>query len=502
MEELHADEISFDNVMLQAEPKSCRCPRCIRAFHDFLRKRYPTKEAVLRRFGLPEVDWIHVNEWDSSAQPDSLAALNDPVLQEWVRFRCESLANYTNDLHDYVKSLNPDVVVHLNIKGVYSFNRYWTNAVYHPLFANHVDMLAFDTGGYDARIDPFTGALVSQIRSYKMARRLNISCEDSMRDELRAAVHMAFGYQKPVAGCVGAPFGSGAHNVFTPIMEFFREYNQRYYTGTDNVADVAVLRNWPSMAYSINSAYVPATLMEQVLIQYKIPFDLLFEEQLDRIGRYGAVILAGQECVSNDQAETLLEYVRGGGSLVVAGNTGQYNQWRERRHSNPLLPARTEGKGRIVYIPEIIRADSRSSRTPLDNQEPEPSANLTRSQRMTPVQWVLPKNHREIYQAVVEALPKGLSITTEAPLTTVMELLNRPVTCETIAHFINFDRKNKLDPFHVTLHRQFPGRVKSVTCFSPDADDPIPLDFQESGESVIFTVPSMKLYSMIVVAHE
>ncbi len=56
----------------------------------------------------------------------SLAALNDPVLQEWVRFRCESLANYTNDLYDYVKSLNPDVVVHLNIKGLYSCNRYWS----------------------------------------------------------------------------------------------------------------------------------------------------------------------------------------------------------------------------------------------------------------------------------------------------------------------------------------------------------------------------------------
>jgi hypothetical protein len=344
--------------------------------------------------------------------------------------------------------------------------------------------------------------LVTQIRSFKMARRLGISCEDSMRNELGAAVHMAFGRQTTVAGYAGAPFGSGAHNVFTPLLEFFREYNQRYYTGTDNVADVAVLRNWPSMAYSINSAYVPATLMEQVLIQYKIPFDLLFEEQLDRIDRYGAVILAGQECVSNDQAETLLNYVRSGGALVIAGNTGQYNQWRERRRTNPLLPARTEGKGRIVYIPEIIRADSRASRTTTDDQDPEPGANLTRGQRMSPAQWVLPKNHREINQAVVEALPKGLSITTEAPLTTVMELLNRPATRETIAHFINFDRQNKLAPFPATLRKQFPGRVKYVTCFSPDADDPLTLSFQESGESVTFTVPSTRLYSMIVVAQE
>ena len=32
-----------------------------------------------------------------------------------------------------VKALDPKVAVLFNIKGVYSFNRYWTNAVYQPL---------------------------------------------------------------------------------------------------------------------------------------------------------------------------------------------------------------------------------------------------------------------------------------------------------------------------------------------------------------------------------
>lgn len=494
VEDLRADEIIFDNVMLQDEPKSCRCPRCMEAFRNFLQERYPTKDAVKRRFGLPDVDCIRVNEWSSPEQPKVFSALNDPVLQEWVRFRCESHANNYNELSDYIKSLNPNVAVHLNIKGLYSFNRYWTNAVYHPLFANHVDIMTFDTGGYDAGINPKTGALVSQIRSYKMARRLGIRCSEILRNDLLAAVHMAFSYQNPVGGQVGMPFGSGAHRFNTPVMEFFREYNDRYYTGVDNVADVAVLRNWPSMAYSINAAYFPATLMEQVLIQYKIPFDLLFEEQLDRIDRYDAVILAGQECVSDEQVELLLQYVRNGGSLILACNTGEYNQWRERRRTNPLPPARAEGKGRIIYIPEIIPADSLDSGVS--------GTGLARNRIMSTAEWVLPENHRQISQTIVDALPKGLSITTEAPLTTVMELFNRPATRESIVHFVNFDRQNKLEPFRVTMRKQFPGRVRSVSCFSPDADDPVALDFRESDESVIFTVPSTRLYSMIVVAHE
>src|ERR1019366_1725052 len=101
--------------------------------------------------------------------------------------------------------------------------------------------------------------------------------------------------------------------------------------GVDNVADIAVLRTWASMAYSISAAYVPTTLLEQVLIQYKLPWDLLFEEQLDRIGRYGAVVLAGQECISDAQVAALLAYVRGGGTLVLAGNSGQFDEWRGGR---------------------------------------------------------------------------------------------------------------------------------------------------------------------------
>jgi hypothetical protein len=494
IEEVKADEIAFDNVMLQPEPKSCRCPRCIRAFRDFLRKQYPTEAAVRRRFGLPNVDWIEVNEWESAAQADGLTVLNDPVLQEWVRFRCESLANYANDLRDYVKSLNPDVVAYFNIKGVYSFNRYWANAVYHPLY--RLDMLSFDTGGYDARIDSNTGALVSQIRSYKAARNIKAGCDEPMADETRAAVHMAFDYQPTVKSYPGAPWASGANGVFTGYQEFFRHYNQRYYTGTEEVHDVAVIRNWPSMAYSINATYAPATLMEQVLIQHHVPFDLLFDEQVKDLGRYAAVILAGQECVSNAQVQQLLDYVRKGGTLILTGNAGQYNEWRERRRTNPLLPARAEGKGRIVYIPQIIRGDARPARTADADLDPEPGATLRRGERMSPPQWVLPKNHQEI----ADLLPKDLSLSSAVPLTTVTNILTRATSKETIVHFINFDTRAKVPESAASVQLKFPGKVTSVQCFTPDADDPVTLAFQESSGRVSFTVPPIRRYSMIVIA--
>jgi hypothetical protein len=483
--DLHADELAFDNIMLQSEPHSCRCARCTKAFTEFLKKRYPTADAASRRFGIGDIDLIRPDQWETPEQPDQITELNNPVLQEWTRFRCQSLANYSGDLYGYVKNLNAAVAVLLNIKGLYSYNRYWGNAVYHPMFDNRVDLMAFDTGGYEEHIDATSGALVSQIRSYKVARKLKSSCEDAMNEEVRAAVHMSFGYQKPLGGLATPPFGSGAHNVFTPLLEFFREYNDRFYTDTEPVADVAVLRTWPSMAYSINATSVPATLMEQVLIQYRVPFDILFDEQWGDLSRYGAVILAGQECVADEQIAQLLIYVRNGGRLILTGNTCDFNEWRETRPSNPLLPERTEGKGKIIYIPQIMRGDS---------------ARPTKTEKMTPAQWVLPRNHPDIYHTVLDALPDGLSIQSTAPLTVVCELLTRASSHETIAHFVNFDRANSAAPFSVTMKKQLSTPVTAVLCYSPDTDDPIPLAFDASGDRVKFTVPQTRVYAMIVVS--
>lgn len=494
IEELNADEIAFDNIMLQSEPHSCHCSRCLAAFSTSLKRKYPTRDAALRRFGYPDTDWVQAPRWESEAQPQELSVLDDPVLQEWVRFRCETLANYSKDLYDSVKRLNSSVAVLFNIKGVYSFNRYWTNAVYHPLYANHIDMMAFDTGGYDEHIDERTGALVSQIRSYKVARRLNSSCEDAFSNDLRAAVHMAFGYQKPV--CVPSPMGSGAFNTFTPLLEFFREYNSRYYTDANNIADVAIVRDWASMAYSISDAYVPATLMEQVLIQYKVPFDLLFDEELDRLDKYKAVILADQECISDAQEELLLRYVRGGGTLLLTGRTGIYDQWRETRARRALLPARTEGKGRILLLPDIVPA-AVARQGGGDFIDPEPGATAHRTTQMSPSQWVLPKNHNELYQVVASGIPGGVSVWTDAALTTVMEVLERSKTAETIVHFVNFTQEPQA-PFNVQLNRNRFSAAESALLFSPEREDPQALGIATSKDAFIISVPEIRTYAMLV----
>ena len=263
------------------------------------------------------------------------------------------------------------------------------------------------------------------------------------------------------------------------------------------------------MAYSVVSTLIPTILVEQVLIQHKVPFDIISDSEIGKIGRYGAVILAGQECLSKRWVDRLTEYVRGGGTLIFTGNTADYNEFRETRAVNPLLAlaesAGAAGKGKVIHIPRVgnVPASSRGRRggVPAGDETDLEAARVATSGGTFPAtSWTLPANHEEIFRTVAGSLPHGLSITTNAPLTTVMELLMREKSGETIAHFVNFDRARPVSSFEVRVRKPADHKIKSVTLLSPDSDDPKPLGFTEDGGYIRFTVPGLNLYAMIVIA--
>ena len=536
VERIKADQIFFDNVFMQPEPKSCRCPRCQKAFKDFLRVKYPTKEAVFRRFGYPDVDYLVVNDWDVFNRPEDVTEVNDPVLQEWTRFRSETVMRTCAEYFDFIKGLNPHIAVGFNLKGLYGLNRIWRNGVWQPLFAGKMDFSPFDVGGMEAHLDQKSGALIAEIRSYKMARTLGYSYETG-GDALEFATFMAFNPQKKIEGYgyQGSPNHSrGEERCFSAEAEFFREYSARYFNETANVADVAVLRTWPSMAYSMVSTLVPTILVEQTLIQHKVPFDMIFDEQMDGIGRYKAVVLPGQESLSEAWVKKLTAYAQAGGTVVFTDNTADFNDWRERRRVNPLLelagiprgggpqgrrrapgvarPAaeitvKALGKGKLVYIPRTepaITGEATAKTIGIAGDETSLTVpGFVRGGSFAPPDWVLPKNHDAIYRAIAGNLREPLSLVSEAPLTTVMEVVNRAPSKETIVHAVNFDPRKPPAPFSVRVKKQYPDmKAASVTLLSSEFDDPKPLTFTEEGGNVVFTMPAMKVHAMAVIAHK
>ena len=247
--EAKADRIFFDNFTLYPEPQSCHNEACVREFRRFLERKY-SAEARAERFGFTDVGGVDPPIWNVFNQPWDLEEISDPLLQEWIDFRCWTITNYHRQLYEHIKRLNPAVSVGVNIKGIMGRNRAFRDGIDHARLAEIGDWFELDPG-YEAGIAQ-TGALVSEIRSYKMGQSLGVPFDFEGETELRMAEYMVFNRQKETPG-----FGMNggfreliwaAHRF--RYLDFFKEHDETYYRDAQSEADVGVLRGYASMAYS------------------------------------------------------------------------------------------------------------------------------------------------------------------------------------------------------------------------------------------------------------
>ena len=99
---------------------------------------------------------------------------------------------------------------------------------------------------------------------------------------------------------------------------------------------MAVLRSYPSMAYNILETQVAVNMAEQALQQRQIPFDIIFDQQQDDLGKYHVLVLANQESLDDNMTIKIKEFVKNGGGIVATGKTGMYDGWRRLRKKNLL----------------------------------------------------------------------------------------------------------------------------------------------------------------------
>src|ERR1035437_1345210 len=97
-----------------------------------------------------------------------------------------------------------------------------------------------------------------------------------------------------------------------------------------DVATVAVFRSYPSITYHNAGAGLSAILVEQALIQARVPFHLAFDEHLNHLSpeTCKVLILPDSECLSDQQLTTISRFVEAGGGLVATEQAGLYDQWR------------------------------------------------------------------------------------------------------------------------------------------------------------------------------
>ncbi len=505
VEEVKTDFIHFDNFDLNPEPDSCHCPVCVRKFREFLRAKYPPNVRK-ERFGFENVDYVNPPQWNAQNPPDRMEIIFDPAIQEWVDFRCQVMADALRQMAQYAKSLNPEVAIEVNPHGITGENRAWGAGLDHARFLKSTE--AFWT---EEENDPGylpDGRLITKIRSYKLARAFdNILLTYTEQGAVAMAECLAF----------DQTIGFAGQDPLSPAMlkyiSFYRR-NRDLFAGAKDVVPVAILRSYPSITYHNARAQLSAILTEQALIQNRVPFGLIFDEQLADLSKYRVVILPDSECLSNAQLESIRKFVNDGGGLVAVGQSGLYDEWRRLRvrpgldglvdgqkraeayqerviddRSPESRPARKEfGKGRAAYIPEVQ----------FDGPLPQAEPNYAIGNRF----WKNPRNAGDLVNEIRWTAGGALPMEISGPPYLVSNLVSQVDRRRVMIHLVNYNaaKAPQLDSIRITFHLPDGASLKDARVFSPDEDAPGSLEASSSGSAVYLTVPRIKTYAIVVLS--
>jgi hypothetical protein len=500
--DLKADLIHFDNTSMQAQPPIFFHPLAIEDFRTYLRNKY-TPEMLKKRLGFSDVKYVEPPKYNRP-----LSTIDDPLFQEWTDFRCQQLADYYGIMEKYIRGLNPEVAVENNPhSGLSGNNSMWDQGINYPKLLSHNDFERTEENT-EATVNN-EGVLISKIRTYKMARTLNTRIFAHTRySKLLMAESMAYDRQG-----IGTVAGVSSIDDLTTdqknYIKFFHK-NFDYYRDIVNVADVAVLHSYATMAFNNDRPYQSTFLYEQALIQEKIPFDIIFDDNLKDLSKYKVLILADQECLSDEKLDLIRNFVNQGGGLIATEHTSLYTEWRQRKQDfglsdlfrvkapgwnedssredilNVPVQKNQVGKGRVVYIPEV-----------------KPSFPKPPAVAMTSRYWKLPVNLKELIESVQWASDNKLSLNIKAPLTVTMELILKEDKSALILHLLNFDPGSP-SVKNITADVQVPEgkKVTQLTVLTPDGRNDEILQFRESEKRIIFTVPQLLTYNMVVMKLE
>ena len=534
IKETGLDLMHFDGSYPGVIDHCCHCKICREKFHDYLMGKYGHNPSLAKeRFGFSNISRLSPPAMipHRPVGSNSFQVIKDSVFQEWIDFRCKSFADFIKRMSEYVNSLNSEVGIELNSQmSIYrngAFYGGWLNT----LIAPYSDVL-WTEQGTEAGLTK-ENVLISKIREFKIARTLDnvifcyqYRCVSPNQTKLSMCQAMAFNQQTL------GELGGGDGGVFVDKLPFFKEKkecidfwykNKEHYLDTETVANVAILRSYPSMAYNCVEPYQSTLLFEQTLIQAKIPFDIIYDQHLEDLSKYSVIILANMESLTDGQMTLIRDFVKNGGGLVATEGTSAYNEWRRERKDFGLADVfgihrkqgvsqdlsyffddfgkavegpgsedaskevvRNEfGKGRCVYIPEI-----------------KPTIKVSKDRlalEVPPESLALPENYQELVKAVNWASRDNLPIKVKAPLTVVIELLHQRSKNRIILHLLNYNFNQIVKDIEVDLEIPEGKSVGKIILLALDNKEPKDIDYTIKDKRAHFGIGKLEIYAMVII---
>ncbi|MFO7897975.1 MAG: hypothetical protein R6V58_02820 [Planctomycetota bacterium] len=507
IEEYNVDVIYFDNMCLfEGHDTLCYCDHCRRGFREYLMQKYPTPESSWERFGLWRVDGVDLppfHPWrDYTEAPRPII---DPVMQEFIEFRCEQLADAWLEVYEYIQSVDPGVGLMGNPSFPRKYNERLTSAIDFWRLRDATAMYYMENavGPVGVRDE----AISSNAHGYKYGRALGPSVR---------FVPCGGSDVPGLIFCEGLAFNDGSGTLghgYEPYFEFFKAHKDEFYRDVEPAAEVAVLRHDGSLTWRWHEAYTVMRQAQQQLLCGGIPWMPLWGQQLfePTLDRYKVLVVPGCACLNREELDAIFGFVEGGGSAIILENAGtfdeshrQISRWRfaplfesvadpagfEMRYKGRTGPGTFDGRrlmeassgaGRAVYIPQIR-----------PEQDAMPGYRELGGYRG--LQHLrLPANWQALPEAVIRVARLGLWVS--GPNTLFCEALKKTDGRRTFVHLVNYAD----EPVDRGAEVFVADAARSAQLYIPDrSPDPEDADMMTTRRGAAVRLPSFVRYALLV----
>jgi hypothetical protein len=266
----------------------------------------------------------------------------------------------------------------------------------------------------------------------------------------------------------------GSKEPMSPALErSIRFYHARrdLFRDARVVADMAVLRSFPSLAYGDPNQAGLTALAEDLLMENRRCFQIIHDHQLGDLSRYRALVLAGCTALSDQHVDQIRRFVAQGGRLCVIGSPATHDQWMLARAKPALGDLPTAAVVQVFPKDDwLARIDHACGELSLSIRAASPQA---------------------------EGPPPSTRATPEAPLGLCAELSEQ--AARRLVHLVNYRSDGPIREVAITVRVPSGRQVHAVTLASPDHDAEVTVPFQEQAGVVRFTVPQVGVYEVAAI---
>lgn len=442
VEDIQTDLLHFDNYHEGPGYDACS----IRLFREYLGAT----------FGEDELRGMDAGDL-SAVMPPAPDAPDSMLRRAWLDYTCKALADSYYEMGGYGRSLRGDVLVECNPGGV-------GGAIRPPV--DHSRLLQGGEAYWDESLRPgfHDGRLVTRIRTFKVARRMNNTAFNYTTSPLEAAEAMAF--NQDCLGCVcwfeyadvveRPGFDTPMSPALQPYIRFFHA-RRDVLAGADVVADAAVLRSFPSQVFGdVENAQITQRV-EEALITSPACFQIIYDTQLGELERYRVLVLAGCVAMADAQVTQVRDFIAQGGKLCIVGPVATHDEW--------MRPRPVPALGNL------------------------PATNVTRVE-----------SPEETVAALATACDGTPTLTVSSPhdMTGLCaEVTEQPE--RRLVHLVNYRGEAPANDIRVVLRLPEGRKAREVSLASPDHAADAMLEYEASDAAVSFTVPQVGTYEIAVV---